>query len=1057
DSSGKEIGHFTKSTCNFGLPGNTLFCLHIDSFENIWLGILGNGVTLLMKNQQKYSHYYYKDNCNPNTLPSNQVKCIINDTRAGFYIGTDGGGLSYLNTLNNSIKNFDLDAFGSNKVMCLEKVNHDLWIGMYSGGIARMDVKTGKISKIPLWVNNAEIQHIFDIHYKPPYSLLIASVGNGLVEYNINTKSTKKYEQFNYGDYSYTVNNYLSQIQKIDNNYWVCSMGDGIFVFDSTMKPLDRYVSHLPQKSLPNDIVYCMAQDSLGRIWSGTMNGVAVINNKTGEIVTINTKSGLSSSSIFSISISKNFAWLSTHNSLSRINIHNFEVANFTETDGIISSKLNFNANQIINNQEIAIMGDNGIMFTHPDSIYHSHNSFFFNIAELYVNNVQRPFSSYIELPYNQNNVQFIFPAINYSYSHIITYSCTVTGTSRQQFDLDKKHELFFAGLVPGIYNFTLTAILGNNRLHSKTIHFTLVIHPPFWKTWWFKTLFIICIIFLFLLFYYLRIHAIRSQRDKLQQLVTLRTKDLHNKNHEILLQADRLQENVQKLENVVATKNKLFSIIAHDLKNPIQAINSISQTLLKNNYGHDTKEKLLQTVAENSIALSQLLDNLLYWTLSHTDKIVPQPENCNLAECVNTICNSLQLPLKTKNISLHKDIPTNIYVIADKNLLIIVLRNLISNAVKFTNKNGSIFIRTQYNKINVEILIEDNGIGMPPETVKTILQSQNYSSTYGTAGEKGTGLGIAICKEFIQLINGTLTITSQINKGTTCIISLPYIIQEIENNPSNIPHNSIETISPHVLTSELELDSLYLSYTVIIADDNKILLDEYKNRLSKYFNIHEFSNGIEVLNYVEKHVPDIIITDVHMNEMNGLELNEKLKNNPKTSFIPIIFITSFKDETLKLKSLEQGVSDFLVKPFEIKELVLKIKNLIDETNKNRKKYSIDALNISTPKLSDEEKFLIKTLQIIENNIANSQFSIDDLATMVGYSRSQLYRKIKILTGEGPKEILHSLRMKRASELLVTGKYTIGEVAINCGYEELGHFSRAFKTYFGIAPSEFKQ
>ncbi|MCQ2225356.1 MAG: response regulator, partial [Paludibacteraceae bacterium] len=434
-------------------------------------------------------------------------------------------------------------------------------------------------------------------------------------------------------------------------------------------------------------------------------------------------------------------------------------------------------------------------------------------------------------------------------------------------------------------------------------------------------------------------------------------------------------------------------------------------------------------------------------------DEIICHPREIDLKYVVNNVVLLLKGMMEDKKITLSQSHDLSHYAIADSRMMGTVVRNLLSNAIKFTPKNGTIQIRSwqEGNQISLEIV--DSGVGMDAEQIARLQSGENVTSTAGTENEKGTGLGFRICQDYIQRNNGTILLSSEKGKGTTVHITLPASTQEMtEGTPQ--PAN----------TAQINIDrSILEGNTILIVDDDPLICNNIKNILSEYVQTLVAKDGREGLQLAETHQPDLILSDVDMPTMNGIEMSKALALSGRTKGVPILFISANNEESDRLTGLLSGAIDYIAKPFSQSELLLKIYNLLN-IRKEQQKRLLTELMIKgehTPEQESEQEekinpFLKTFLEVVEEKHVESQITIEDLAQAMAVSQPTLNRKIRSLTGKTPLEVLNEYRLNHALRLLQDSSSddNVADVAYSVGFNDPSYFTKKFRDFFGYLPSQ---
>ncbi len=540
--------------------------------------------------------------------------------------------------------------------------------------------------------------------------------------------------------------------------------------------------------------------------------------------------------------------------------------------------------------------------------------------------------------------------------------------------------------------------------------------------------------------------------------------------NEEILMQRNQLIELGKRAKEATDAKFNFFTNISHELRTPLTLILGPLEEILLSPKLHFSVKSQLEMVKKNSIRLLRLVNQLMDFRKIEEGKMKLRGSKNNIVEFIAEITNAFANIADKKKISFRVDSKyKELDVWFDVNMLDKILFNILSNAFKYTNDHGSIVVSLSKDSSNTNaiITIEDTGVGMGPETLEHAfdLFYQGNEGTY-----KGTGLGLALSKELITLHHGGIKIKSEKWKGTTFEIKLPlgkeHLEQseiEKESNPyflnyedAKIYTNEAEEVKPFISEDPVITEK---DYSILIIEDNHEIRAFLKNQLDNNYEIIEAENGNVGLNLAYEIVPDVIVSDILLPGKDGMVITETLKNDIRTSHIPIIILTAKGSIEQQIEGLKLKADAYIVKPFNVQYLEETIKNLIKNRETLRDHYSSELPNESIRASSSrkiDRKFVSEFSAIVENNIANENFGVDDICREIGISRVQLYRKVKAVLGLNVNDYILSVRMQRAKYLLLNEDLSISEISFKVGFSSQAYFSTVFKSKFGCTPSEFK-
>ncbi|MBN2774807.1 MAG: hypothetical protein JXR31_11190 [Prolixibacteraceae bacterium] len=765
------------------LSENNVTTIETDNYGNWWIGNGFNGIDIFFRSENNIQTFHDEPG-NPYSLGQGGTMCIYKDKNNRMWIGTNLGGLQYYNPENGRFYSYlndpnDTNSIANNDIRSIaEDKEGNLWVVTHGRGIDYFDRK----------------QDIF-YHY--------TNAKNNLAN-----------------DWAFQV------LLDSEENLWVATAW-GLSKLEKGSQSFQSYFSSsLDSTSLYHNQINCLYEDSQNQIWIGTNSGLNKYNPGDDNFIRI--VLGFSSNNILAIEGSTDFLWLSTTNGISRYNKKNGEVYNFNESDGLIEGE--YHLRSVAKNDEGLIFfgGPRGMSVFHPDNIKLNPDPPKVYITELNifnepVNNYkdgsvlekQVMFTDEITLKFNQNAIGFEFVNDNLINIDKNRYKYKMEGADKEWVNSGKANTAFYSHLDPGNYTFRVIASNNDNVWNETGTSLKIRVLPPWYLKWWCKILWGLIILFMIVLIFRIRTSNLKKRNKWLAQKVEERTQRLFQKNEllkeqakilddtnrklkirqeviqkqsddlklqgeELKVTAENLEELNKQLKKSNDTKDKLFSIIGHDLRNPFNIILGYTDLLIENleDWDYNQTLELLLMLKESSVNTFNLLENLLNWAKSQSGELKFFPENVQLNEVAESVLTEVSSFAVKKNIKLIHNINTNIILWADFNMLNLTCRNLLMNAIKFSNPGSSIYFKARNfdtNKIIFEI--RDEGVGIAPEKINGIFKSDINKSTVGTDGEKGTGLGLLLCKEFVNLHGGRIWVESQVGSGSSFFFTIMRIL----------------------------------------------------------------------------------------------------------------------------------------------------------------------------------------------------------------------------------------------------------------------------------------
>lgn len=510
-----------------------------------------------------------------------------------------------------------------------------------------------------------------------------------------------------------------------------------------------------------------------------------------------------------------------------------------------------------------------------------------------------------------------------------------------------------------------------------------------------------------------------------------------------------------ENLREVDKMKSRFFANISHEFRTPLTLILGPLGQLVSGKVKGDP-QTLFFMMKRNAERLLQLINQLLDLSKLEAGKMDMKLSRVNIWQFLRLQAGNFESRALSKNIRFHVNIPDNsLQVIVDQDKFEKTITNLLSNAFKFTPEEGDVWLAAEAVGDNVEISIRDNGIGIPDDQLEHI-----FDRFYQVdAGEyEGTGIGLALTRELIELHKGEVSVSSERGKGSIFVLKLPINLQSDQDLPEEITLPDFPATNFKIAEKQDVTPVLHKGFpSLLIVEDNEDVRLYLREILKTSYQITEAKNGLEGLEIAREQIPDIIISDIMMPEKDGVEFTREVKNDARTSHIPVILLTAKAGRDSKLEGLETGADDYLPKPFDEEELMIRAKNLLDQRKRMGAQFAKDIVKLSPDEImvdSADKKFLDRVIGVIEMYMSNEAFSIEDLGREVGMSRSQLHRKLKALTDQSPSVFLRTIRLKRAYQLLQEKAGTSAEISYLVGFGSPAYFSKCFRDQYGITPGE---
>lgn len=1084
-----------------------------DHNGHFWLGSVA-GLMRFDPSTAQFS-YYQNDPLNPQSLSYNIISSLFIDNTGILWIGTSGLGINILDFKANRFPTLTRTPDPASRITgfsirsILEDNSGDVWIS--ADVLYRWDRETGELKSF-----EANSNMIDNFGNTDAYSMIQAADGSlwvaseqGLFRHDPVTNQTRKYtysEDDRDGLLTQAVNavfqardgtiwianhNHFSRMtdeqagtfqhfrfqpselsigiarpvifQDLYGFFWI-GTANGLFRFDAETETFSTFQNSPDQpNSLSNNHIKSIIEDPVQPetyLWIGTSGGLNKFNYRAGEFKHYNVQDGLPNEVIYGIlPDQQGNLWLSSNRGLSRFNPESETFRNYDVLDGLQSNEFNTGAYFKSKSGELFFGGIQGLNYFYPEEIRDNPYQPRIVLTGLKTNDKEISFKSSpdlldaavsmaeeVTLSYEDDVITFSFAALDYASPEKNQYAYKLDGYNDDWISSGNLGSATYTNLPSGEYTFRVKGSNNDGVWNEDGLALAVIVSPPFWRTTWAYFIYGL----LFLIGFY-----------------SLRRYELNRFNLKNQLKLERVQtESLRKLDHL---KSDFFANISHEFRTPLTLIIGHIDNVLEEDINTGTKQKL-NLATKNANRLLSLINQLLDLSKLEAGKMTIETSASNIVPFLKSLLYSFESLAASRNISLNflaSTTPITVPFDADK--LERVFFNLISNAIKFTEPGGTVTMSAEITDNNRScITVEDTGIGISESRLPYIFDRFYQVDSSSTRNYEGSGIGLAIVNEFIKLHNGSISVESrradmisEKKSGTTFKIYLP--LAELNEEEIEVPvkEPSLPQKSPEINASGTVRNLLNFSLDkeiLLLAEDNTEVREFIREQLEDDYWVIEASNGKEALRLSEKEIPDLIISDLMMPEMDGMEFCEKLRQNEKTSHIPVIMLTARASHDSKLESLESGIDAFVTKPFKVKELRLRVRKLIEQRKKLREQFSTSAfLESNTASVADvDREFLAKTVRLIEESFNDESFKVSELATSLNMSVSQFNRKLHGLAGQSPVQFIISVRLQRASKMLKVSDKTISEIAYEVGYSDQAYFSRVFKKEYGISPSEFK-
>lgn len=1078
------------------LPGNHVRTVFIDHYKNVWVGT-SQGLALYNPQRSTFRRFQHSS-ADIYSLASDNIYAITEISDNRLCIASDQGGVSMLDLktivspeavrprFDNMTFNQGLSSHNSRKV--LEDAYGNLWIAQYQTGvdvISRderqfLSLPVAQIYSMEYYANG----HRWNEAHLPKGTIQCMEIGKGgdiwlglrdggVYRYNSSNGDCKKIDLgqntldiwdlymdsdgtvwigSEQGVFSYSMGNIniedriarlighpvvMALIKDREGQLWIGTLNHGLFCVSPDRCQMTRYTK---ENGMPSNHVNDLLIDSDHTVWVATRYGLVSISNQ--GIQTYNHEQGLKDTHIRAILEDRSGnIWVSTYSGIACLDRSSHRFHNYSREDGVPSGCFIEKSAAASADGLLYFGSTDGVCCFNPQTI--SDSSKLTDVRILFSDAPSPDKDGIFHIQYDENTFRISFATPDFSQKDVTDYSYMMKGAEDKWYDTEGDDQVTFRNLSPGHYTFILRAKQKNQTWDDAVQEeITIVVHPPFWLTWWAKLLYLLIVTGIIFWF-------IRSYKHKLEL-----------KNSLFLSQ----RENIQK-EELNEERLRFFINVAHELRTPLTLILGPLEDLVGDKRLPEIYHKKVTTIQTSAERLRNLINDILEFRKTETQNRQLTVAKGNVGILVKDVGESFKSlnrnPDVAVRITVNPAIPAVYY---DSEVYTTILNNLLSNAFKYT-QSGEICVILNSDADRLNLTVSDTGYGIAPEALPHIFD--RYYQAKGKHQASGTGIGLALVKSLADLHQGTMTVKSELGKGSqfTFSVSVNNTYPDALHKEDNENEELNAQIGDVATATDKAGDDRPL---LLVVEDNNDIRQYIKESLNDDYRILQGLDGQEGLALAYKEIPDMIVSDIMMPQMDGIEMTRHLKDDIRTSHIPVILLTAKSTNDDKELGYDSGADSYLTKPFSAKLLRSRIQNLLScrrhltELMLLRLQQSQgDAdtempIEDSSPVLSDLDQKLIEKLnRLIEENISDENLDMNEMASQLAMSYSTFYRKMKALMGMSPNDYIRKIRLNRCMELLKSGNYNVTEAAMMTGFNNPGNFRERFKKEFGKSPSAF--
>ena len=1052
----KETGKVTSLVAHDdngrSLPHNTIYDLYADRDGIMWVGTYKKGVSYYSESIFKFNMYEWGD-----------ITCIEQADENRLWLGTNDHGILLWNRSTGKAEPFWRDAEGqlpNPVVSMLKSKDGKLWVGTFNGGLYCMDGSRVRSYKEGVG-NTLASNNVWALVEDDKGRIWIASLGGGLQCLEPVSGTFETYTSSN----SALLENNVTSLCWVDNNtLFFGTANQGVGMMDMRTREIKKIQGQSGNVKLSNDAVNHVYKDSRGLVWIATREGLNVYDTRRHVFLDLSSVAEAKGNFIAAITEDQERnMWVSTSRKVIRVTVASdgkgsylFDSRAYNSEDGLQNCDFNQRSIKTLHNGIIAIGGLYGVNVFAPDHIRYNKmlpNVMFTGLSlfdeavkvgqsyggrvliEKELNDVEN-----VEFDYKQNIFSVSFASDNYNLPEKTQYMYKLEGFNNDWLTLPLGvHNVTFTNLAPGKYVLRVKAINSDGYVGIKEATLGIVVNPPFWMSWWAYLLYTVgLVIVLFLA----RYRMLKREREKFH--------------------LQQIENEVAKNEEINNMKFRFFTNVSHELRTPLTLIISPLEGMLK-----ETTDELqstrLQLMYRNAQRLLHLVNQLLDFRKGEMSTHQLSLSEGDIISYVHSVCNSFLLMADKKHIQFSFFSGIDTFSMAfDADKVGKIVMNLLSNAFKFTPEGGRVTVMIEHvagTPDILEIKIADTGIGISDVDKEHIFERFYQAGHKGVEETTGNGIGLSLVRDFVTLHEGEVKVFDNIGMGSVFVIQFP--VKHVETQvqlPEETGMSAGDEEDKEMKEEAREETERKNFPLLLIVDDNEDFRIFMRYSLELQYRVKLAVNGKEAWEMMQEELPDLVISDVMMPQMDGNELCRLIKQDKRTAHIPVILLTARQNTEAKLEGLQTGADDYVTKPFNMTILVLRIRKLIELSRYHRVTQGmIDPAPSEIVITSLDEKLIEKAIKYVEDNMSRTELSVEELSRELGMSRVHLYKKLLQITGKTPIEFIRVIRLKRAAQLLRESQLHVSEVAFEVGFNNPKYFSRYFKDEFGVLPSVYQE
>ncbi len=1019
-----------------------VYPIYKDNEGGLWIGTYYGGINYASPNRNYFTGYTYIKH--ENSVTGNVVSCFCEDPSGNIWIGTEDGGLNELNVKTGKFHAYSYkdktNGLSFDNVHALLIDNNNLWVGTYTGGLNVMDLHTKKIKHYVsdhADKNTLDANNIYSI-YRDSLANIWIGTSSGINLYNRQSDNFTRARH---------LNEIVMDILQTGNHIWFATINRGLQKFDLESGQWTEYLFESDNKNslISNDVI-CLGTDEKQQLWIGTNHGLCRYDAEND--IFIDEKVEFQSNYICKVFAENGNLWITTLKGLISYTPSTRQYRQFTKSDGLLSDLFTPNSGFKTSSGKIYLGTPNGFNTFYPKQLNKNTHIPTIEITDFQLFNKPADINNFLSrnkqnrpvlmLTHNKNSFSFEFTALSFFAPEKNQYSFMLEGFDKNWNNTGKERRATYTNIPPGNYVFRIKASNNDGIWNNEGYALRMIIKPPLWWNGWSITFYILLVITsIIYLFHFLREKDKRKNEEKIVRIRSEQEKEMYR------------------------SKIEFFTNVAHEIRTPLSLIIApLEQVIEASDAMPDAIKENLDIMRSNSQRLLTLVNQLLDFSKIEKRGIQISLSNQNIYLLVSKIYQRFKPFIEHKHILFEYICNDTFFeTMTDAENLTKVVSNLLSNASKYTTDHILLKLNAHLSADYYEISVKDNGAGLSESETEHI-----FKPFYQAPGQynSGTGLGLFLVKSIVDALDGKIELINNPGESFSISVVLPKINRQVEY-PLPGEYSTETQMSSGIEPESCDSGNVCCDSgndekpSLLIVEDDKDMQAFIRKQFQNNYLVYTANDGNEGIDILENHPIDIIVTDMMMPNMDGITFCKTVKQNFLWSHIPVIMLTAKTNVGSKIEAFETGADAYLDKPFHISYLSARIRNLLESRRLLFQKFSrtpYASLKSIAGNKTDED-FLVKLNEIIEKNIENSDFSIDNLAKEIGISSSGLFAKIKQISGVTPNRLILSMRLKKAAELLNERRYRVNEVCYRVGFNNPSYFAKCFQKQFGKLPKDF--